>query len=322
MTPTFAGLYRTGIEKENLRLLAPPSNCSLQFFQSVAAEIPLQPMSSQPFHQWCFPDGRVWVTFFRNGDGYTLRFVELADFIVSGDGTRVNSYPALNTSASTIEHLYLNQVMPLALSLQGKLVLHASAVETSVGAIAFMGASGRGKSTLATAFAAAGFRFLTDDGLLLEKSEGGYKVQPSHPSIRLWDDSREALLLGKAMLAPPLQFTSKTRILSDDVLAFCDEARPLSSVYFLGDGSALELSIEPMRSSEALIGLLKHSFLLDIEARDMMASHFDKLTQLVKVPMCFNLDYPRCYADLPRVREAIIRHTSKAKANAKRYETV
>ena len=276
------------------------------------------PKFAKPFHQWRFFDGTIAAAFFRCDDGYFLKFPELADFIVSSDGNTITSHPSFDTSAATIEHLYLNQVMPLAFSLQGKLVFHASAVETSVGAIAFMGASSRGKSTLATSFAMSGFRFLTDDGLLLEKSAGCFYVQPSHPSIRLWDDSREALMHGKATLAPSLQFTPKTRILSDDVLTFCDEARRLGNVYFLGDGSALEVCIEPMRPSEALIGLLNHSFLLDIEARDVIASHFDELTQLVEMPIYYRLDYPRRYEDLARVREAIMRHAIDAKSQSKK----
>lgn len=287
---------------------SPVMKWSLPLVFSVVAEVSPQPISNKPFHQWCFPDGTVCADFFRSGSGYLLRFPELADFYVSGDGASVTSYPVLDTSVSTIEHLYLNQVLPLALSRQGKLVFHASAVETVDGAIAFMGVSGRGKSTLAASFAGSGFRFLTDDGLLLEKSADGYLVQPSHPSIRLWDDSRQALVHEAAMLAPPVQYTPKARILSDGVLPFCDEARRLRRVYFLGNGNSSEVCIERMTPSEALIGLVNHSFLLDIETQDVIAKHFDELTQLVKMPIYYRLDYPRRYEDLPRVREAIMRH--------------
>ncbi|MDP2163239.1 MAG: hypothetical protein Q8K21_03300 [Hydrogenophaga sp.] len=111
-----------------------------------------------------------------------------------------------------------------------------------------------------------------------------------------------------ATLAPPVSFTPKARVLSDDVLPFCDQARPLIRVYFLGDGSAPDVSIEPMKPSEALMGLVNHSFLLDIEARDVIARHFDELTRMVERPMYYRLDYPRRYDALPRVREAILRH--------------
>ena len=265
-------------------------------------------ISSLPFNEWVLADGGVWTLFFRNGHDYLLRFPELADFEVSADGREVRSYPVPDILENTVEHLYLNQVLPLVMSRQGQLVFHASAVETVEGSIAFMGVSGRGKSTLAASFAGSGFSFLTDDGLLLEKSERGYLVHPSHPSIRLWDDSRQALIHQTATLAPPVQFTPKARILSDDALVFCDQARPLRRVYFLGDGSTSEVSIERMKRSEALIGLVNHSFLLDIEARDVIAKHFDELSQLVEMPIFYRLDYPRCYGNLPLVREAIIRH--------------
>ncbi|MBK8358823.1 MAG: hypothetical protein IPL15_07495 [Comamonadaceae bacterium] len=50
-----------------------------------------------------------------------------------------------------------------------------------------------------------------------------------------------------------------------------------------------------MRPAQALIELVKHSFLLDIEARDMLMRHFDDLTRLAALPIYFRLDYPRDY---------------------------
>jgi len=118
-----------------------------------------------------------------------------------------------------------------------------------------------------------------------------------------------------ATLAPPLQFTPKARILSDFALQFCDESRPLRRVYFLGDGSSPEISIKRMKASETLMALLSHSFLLDIEAHDVLAWHFDELTRLVEVPIFFHLDYPRNYAELPQLRETILAHAANRKVD-------
>lgn len=269
---------------------------------------------AQPFHQWCFPDGAVWAIFFRINTGFLVRFPEFADFTISADGTDIVSYPASGTSAATLEHLYSSQVLLLAYGLQGKLVFHASGVDTSEGALAFMGISGRGKSTLAASFSQSGSRFLTDDGLFLQGVDGGYWVQPSHPSIRLWDDSRQALVHKAATLGPAVQFTPKTRVMSDDALVFCDQSRPLHCVYFLGDEITSEITIERIKPSEAFIGLVNNSFLLDIESRDVIAKHFEELMQMVSLPMYYRLDYPRCYEDLPRVREAILRHAAEVQS--------
>lgn len=269
---------------------------------------PLAPVHEAPFHQWAFPDGALWTQFFRQGAGYLLRFPDLADFEVSADGARVQGYPAPGVTSATVEHLYLNQVLPLALSRQGKLVLHGSAVDIGGQGVAFLGESGRGKSTLAASFATEGTRFLTDDGLLLEWVGDACAIIPSHPSIRLWQDSEDALMNPDAATAPAVSFTSKSRFLAGQGIPFCDESRPLHRVFFLGDGASETPTIEALRPAEALIELVKHSFLLDIEAREMLMRHFDDLTRLAALPIYFRLDYPRDYEALGAVREAIVRH--------------
>lgn len=268
------------------------------------------PVDLTPFHEWVFPDGTLWTSFYRVDNGYLLRFPDLADFTLSGNGQEVSAYPVPGVSQQTVDHLYLNQVLPLALARQFKLVLHASAVEVGQGAVAFLGASGRGKSTLAASFSTSGFRFLTDDGLQLEKSANGYVIRPSHPSIRLWEDSSQALMPASTELALPVEFTPKSRFLAGNEVVFCDTPRLLRAVYFLGEGKTESILFEPVSGRDAMVELVKHSFLLDIEAREMLTHHFGQLVEMVKAPMFFRLDYPRQYDLLPAVREAVIRHTA------------
>jgi hypothetical protein len=207
-------------------------------------------------------------------------------------------------------------VLPLVLSKLGKLVFHASAVEVAGGAVAFAAESGRGKSTLAASFAVNGFRFLTDDGLLVETGAQGFDVLPSHPSLRLWADSEAALIAPGHMMAPALSFTSKSRFLAGDELRFCDQSRPLRRVYFLGDGSATALSFQHLSPAEALVEWVKHSFLLDVEERPRLASHFDQVAALANQPIHYRLDYPRRFEDLACVRQAIVEHASDEGATA------
>jgi len=188
------------------------------------------PLAQAPFHQWAFPDGTVWTQFYRLTDGYLLRFPDLTDFEVPLDGRTAFAWPAPGVSMGTVEHLYLNQVLPLALSRQGKLVLHASAVEIDGAGVAFSGDSGRGKSTLAASFATSGSRFLTDDGLQLNWLDGQCWIAPSHPSVRLFEDSQEALIHRAVDLAPALDYTSKVRLLAGEAVAFCDRPQPLKRV--------------------------------------------------------------------------------------------
>ena len=263
------------------------------------------------FHEWTLPDGTEWTSFYRQGSAYLLRFPGLADFEVSSDGSNVQGWPVPGVSPQTVEHLHLNQVLPLALSRQGQLVLHGSAIDVGGRGVAFVGESGRGKSTLAASFATSGGRFLTDDGLHLQWVSGVCQIIPSHPSIRLWEDSQSELTSANTIAAPALDFTSKARLLAGADIAFCVDSLPLRRVYFLGTGDAESVAIEVMKPAAALIELLRNSFLLDIDERHMLALHFDELCRLANLPIYYHLDYRRRYEDLSYVRDAITRHASK-----------
>ena len=283
---------------------------------SLEPERAQEPLPTPMFHEWIFPDGTPWTRFHRDGANYLLRFVDLADFRVSADGRSVRGWPVPEVDEETARFLFTNQVLPLALSRQGHLVFHASAVEIGDGAVAFMGASGLGKSTLAASFATHGLRFLTDDGLVVRSDAGHWLAVPSQPSLRLWDDSREALVGADAATAPPLQHTSKSRFLAGERIAFCDRPRPLRRVYFLGDGECDGVMFERLKPGDALIELLRHSFLLDIEERQMLAAHFEELTNLVAAPIYYRLDFPRYFERLPEVRLAIVQHATGTGARA------
>lgn len=276
-------------------------------FSLLAARVQV-PVAIEPFHTWTFPDSTLWTAFYRANDGYLLRFPDLADFQVSADALHVTGFPALEVSDATVQHLYLNQVLPLVLSKQGKLVFHASAVEVADGALAFAAESGRGKSTLAASFAVSGFRFLTDDGLVVEPTADGHRILPSHPSIRLWEDSEAALIAPGVRTAPALPFTPKSRFLAGDEIRFCDQPRPLRRVYFLGNDKVSTPEFQRLSAAEALVEWVKHSFLLDVEEKPRLASHFDQVAKLANQPIHYRLDYPRRFEDLACVRAAIVEH--------------
>jgi len=232
------------------------------------------PVDQPPFHEWVLPDGNSWTQFFHTEAGYLIRFPVLADFQVSADGLQVTCTPTPETTKETVEHLYLNQVLPLALSKTGKLALHASVVEINNSAVAFVAESGRGKSTLAASFSTNGYRFLTDDGLLINKTDSQHFALPNHPSIRLWDDSFEALIPNSDSNSTTVGSTSKIKILADGRIPFCDQPCPLKLLYFLGEGNTDTVCISPVSGHDAIIEMVRHSFLLDIEEREMLSQHF------------------------------------------------
>jgi hypothetical protein len=269
-----------------------------------------QAIGAAPFHRFEFPDGTVWTEFYRSGLDYLLRFPGLADFKVTGDGTEVNAFPAETTDDVTLEHLYINQVVPLALSRQGRPSFHASVVTVPGGAVAFLGKTGTGKSTLAASFALEGAEFLTDDSLLVEESEDGCFALPSHPSLRLWEDSVDALIDHKTSQAAAISYSTKARLLAGEALAHCEEPLPLIAAFLLEREDARQVTIRILTGAECHMAWVENSFLLDIEDRLLLAEHFAWTHRIAAAVPTFALDYPRNYGMLPDVRHAVGRHVA------------
>lgn len=272
---------------------------------------PQEPVPSRPIHRIVSPGGRPWTLVHRESAGYRLRFPGLADFTVAADGARARCRPVEDTSRAVCEHLFLNQVRPLLLSHQGHLVFHASAVAAQGGAIAFLGASGRGKSTLAAAFATAGHPFLTDEDLVLDLRPSGYRVQASHPSLRLWDDSRRALLGNRGRAVAALPFTGKARLASGTALPHGSRPKRLLCAYVLGAGRARQPTIRPIAANASMKEWLRNAFLLDPSDRTRLGAHFRHTADLAARVACFRLDFPRRFAVLRRVRQCVLEHLER-----------
>lgn len=268
--------------------------------------LPQVALTEQPFHEWRQShDDSVWCEFRRLADGIHLRFPDLADFVIVEQGREVLATPVPELDAATLEHLQLNQVLPLALSAQGIPVFHASGVELDGIAIAFLGISGRGKSTLAMHMALQGAPLITDDGLELEWRDDSYRVKPSHPSVRLWEDSQEALIGDRLPTAPAVSYTDKARFLVDQQLPLCGGPRPLRRAFFLGEGDADNIVITPMTAAEAAVEWVKHSFLADIGDKHRLSMHFAEIARLAAQGISYRLDYPRKYDTLDDISAAI-----------------
>jgi hypothetical protein len=269
----------------------------------------------RPFHQWSVPGNPTWAQLYRVDDGIVVSFPELARFKVSNDGHTVALAPRPEVEESACRHLFVNQIVPMALSAQGWPVFHGGAIQVRDAAIAFIGQSGLGKSTLTAHLATLGYPFLTDDGLVLDQAHGECRVLPSSPAIRLWNDSKSALMTGTAVLDEPVAYTNKSRLLSCGELPYCDTPQPLMAAYFLGDGSSESISIESLSQADAFMGWVNNSFLLDIEDQRRLAEHFKQVAELAVMPIAFRLDYPRRYDRLPEVAAAVIAHAARVAAS-------
>ena len=113
-------------------------------------------------------DGRIGLSVQTDEDvGFRVWAPRHGCYVVSPDGRRILGAPP-GGAAWRWERLVLAQVLPLAAVLRGLDVFHASAVELTGRAIAFLGRSGAGKTTLASRIVARGAGLVTDDVLAVD----------------------------------------------------------------------------------------------------------------------------------------------------------
>lgn len=276
----------------------------------------LQPSRAQesqadsPYDRWVSPDGYCQAEFFRREFGYLIRFPGQADFELShgpgGSDFEIAAWPAPGWDQNSVVNLYHNAIQPLLGNHKGGLFLHGSAVciqQDNSGAIAFLGLSRGGKTTLAGSFAKAGHPFLTEDVIDLRLSEGQYWLQPKRSKLRLFADSAKHLLGEETQIEDE---NLKQDVEAGEALPFAESPVPLRQIFVLGTDHCAPLSIRQFSLQEALAALMPHSFILDVEDKKRLRGHFARLADLSQDIGCYALDYRREYAELPRVRDKIL----------------
>ena len=135
---------------------------------TIAEAIAVQEVLTDPVVAALEIDDQPRYTIFERTDGYLCRFPTVADVHVSRNLEDVRCHPVLGGPSDFIPVLIAGTVVAFLLSLTGHCVLHASAVEVEEGALAFAGASGQGKSTMAALFTSDGAPLIADDVLSLD----------------------------------------------------------------------------------------------------------------------------------------------------------
>jgi len=286
----------------DLRAVAGRCNVALVVDDTASAPVIV---SQLPFQEWNADDGRPSARFFRLPEAYLIQFPDLADFRVAADGSHVVCVPAPE-SGDRWRALHHQQVLPLLDSLRGPPAYHGAAVAIGDRAVAFLGPSGQGKSTLTAAFARRGFPFLSDDCLRVQAgSDGVLLAEPHAPWIRLWDDSVEALVPdGQAPVVAP--GSPKPQLEAGGQLPHCATALPLARVYVLGDGEAGSTAVAPILPAQAAIMWTRNAFVLDIKSPTVMARSFEAAARLAAALPMRTLDYPRRYDALDEVVAAVL----------------
>ena len=236
------------------------------------------------FHHWRLTGtrGRPWLSIGRHQGDYVLRFPDLADFDVSSAGDRIVCRPAPRLAETTLHHLLLDQVLPLALSRLGHLPLHASAAHIPrVGCAAFVGSTGSGKSTLAAALGLLGCPVVTDDCLVVGTGHARARAVPGYPGLRLWRDAARGLGLERDVTGTVAHYSAKQRL--HGAVRFRLRPSPLAVLFVLGRRrrNGLPTRSRILGSRDRFMALAPYTYLMDVEDRRQLHQMFRCLSSLV-----------------------------------------
>jgi hypothetical protein len=129
-------------------------------------------------------EGERWYCLTRGAEGYVLRLPGLCDLRVSADLAAAEFTPAEGVTEEHLAIILGGTAISTLVLLGGSIALHGSAVERDGRALGFLGDSGQGKSTLAAACCATGWRLLADDALRIDLADGA-TCPPGSREIRL-----------------------------------------------------------------------------------------------------------------------------------------
>jgi hypothetical protein len=133
-------------------------------------------------------DGGQGLTHVRTASGYRLRYFSYCEAVVSADLSAITVTLAPDRTEEDAALFVIGGITAFMLTLQGRPPLHGSAVCHAGRTLAFLGASGGGKSTLAALYCLDGATLFTDD--LLALGPGDHVLQGS-TELRLRAPARE-----------------------------------------------------------------------------------------------------------------------------------
>jgi hypothetical protein len=229
--------------------------------------------------------------------GYLLWAREFGRVLISSDGIELlcEAEPGNEDWASIIA----SQALPLAATIRGFEVLHASGVVLDKQAVLITGPPGAGKSSLAAALVRAGGQLLSDDAVALEPSGGRLVAHAGSVMLQLRDaEDRRLSVEDRAALGHATSSSSgKRRYVSESI----PDPAPLGSVFLLersAEGAVVEWlpSVNPFE-------LIASTFNLSVRTPARLRRQLDVVSTIASAQLVRRL---RVQPDLSATRLAAI----------------
>jgi hypothetical protein len=255
---------------------------------------------------WRGPDDAVVAYSATIEDRHWIEMPGVALFRFEAVGDSVQVWPHASEAWDVARDTYGRAVLPMVVQARGAEVLHASAVTTRAGVVAFCGKSRTGKSTIAVGLNRRGYRLWADDTVAFDPSPDQALTMPLPFHVRLRPaaaaffakQASEVCSGGDGMEA------GQAGPHPEPLAAVC----VLERVFNLGDGVVLE----PLPPSSAFRAVLPHAFcfsLQDPQCKRRMTEHYLRLVG--RVP-CFAIRFRPGLEGLSRIMDLIERRVMGA----------
>ncbi len=256
------------------------------------------------------PGPDAWHRYASLPDGTTyVRWETVGEFLVSADGRSIVCRSVEGSTSESFQVYMLGQALSFALVKQGFEPLHAAVVVVDDHAVAFLGQSGFGKSSLAACFLEAGHRLLTDDLLLVQHTHDRVLAHPGPSRIKLFAKTAGRFLGEAAQRFPMNGSTSKhvLRIEDDRRSAVAAELTAIYSLAAPRDACRMDRVISgPLARRDAFVELVKATFNRRVASPERLARQFDAMTRLANRVPVRSLGYPRTIDRLQEVRDVVL----------------
>jgi hypothetical protein len=254
----------------------------------------------------CLP---AWYRIFHLESGSTLlHFPDLAYFLVSADGRLILGHPLTDTYRDGFFTYLLGHAFSYSLLQFGIEQLHAACVTLNDSAVAFLGDTGFGKSTLTAAFIAAGHQLVTDDLLVLQKADGVFNAQPGLSRIKLYPEAAEHFF-GKNAGGTPLNAGTRKLVLPLASHQFHRASVKLAAFYAIARSSEGAVDEAPkinrLSKSDAFVELCKATFNPYIPGPARSQQQFSFASELADTVPVSSLSFPNGFGLLRAIRDAV-----------------
>jgi hypothetical protein len=256
-------------------------------------------------------NGQVISRVHRGENGSRLWHAELATFWISPDARRVVVYAIPDADESLLRMFLIGQIATLVLHQRGYPSLHSSAIQTSHGAIVFLGPRGQGKSTMAASFLNHGHTLITDDALPLRVKAGRVYGGPGISIMKLWAATAEHTLRLPEELPTFLQNYDKKLLTLDGRYSLADQPSPISAVYVLDRyespaSASREIALHRVSAREGHAALMAQTSWSELLVPAERARLIPLYAQLVTQAPVRLLRYPSGFGFQEEVRARIL----------------